>query len=170
MTNRSKKLNAAPPRLVPGRPFPPYAYRPGKPHPTRDPEGHSFEAEEPLVPCPDPDQWQDCEDYLYGIDLFNAGYFWEAHEAWEGLWNACEREGPVADLMKALIALAAALQKSAAGNDTGVSKHAARAQAILKDLTPQVGVFMGLDLDDLMEQASRLAAQPDHRPFLAPRT
>ncbi|TGQ49534.1 DUF309 domain-containing protein, partial [Mesorhizobium sp. M1C.F.Ca.ET.210.01.1.1] len=26
--------------------------------------------------------------FRWGIDLFNHGYYWEAHEAWEPLWHA----------------------------------------------------------------------------------
>ena len=42
---------------------------------------------------PDPEQWHLCRPYLYGIDLFNDGYYWEAHEVWEGLWHACGLRG-----------------------------------------------------------------------------
>ena len=29
--------------------------------------------------------------FVRGAELFNAGYYWEAHEVWEGLWHA---DGP----------------------------------------------------------------------------
>ena len=75
-----------PPRLVPDRPFPAYAYHPGRtPHPTRDPEGHSYGMVHDVPQPPNPEDWRACGDYLYGVDLFNHGYYWEAHEAWEGL-------------------------------------------------------------------------------------
>ena len=32
--------------------------------------------------------------------LFNAGYYWEAHEVWEGLWHAYGRRGATADVLK----------------------------------------------------------------------
>ena len=99
----SERPPSAPPRLLPHRPFPAYAYRPGHtPHPTRDPEGHSYG--EPLnrAPVPDPADWRACDDYLYGIDLFNHSYYWEAHEAWEGLWFACGRRGRVATFLQGL--------------------------------------------------------------------
>ena len=32
-----------------------------------------------------------CADWLFGVDLFNAFFFWEAHESWEGLWAAQPR-------------------------------------------------------------------------------
>src|SRR5690606_31063398 len=27
------------------------------------------------------------DDFRYGVDLFNHGFPWEAHEAWEALWQ-----------------------------------------------------------------------------------
>src|SRR5207247_604714 len=73
-----------------------------------DPAGHSFgRAPEPVEPLP-PDKWQHNRTYLFAIDLFNAGYFWEAHEQWEALWHAAGRKGATADFLKALIHLAAA--------------------------------------------------------------
>lgn len=90
----AKHLTSRPPRLVPDQPFPPYAYIPGRTaHPTRDPDGHSYGVILETPDSPDPTAWQDCHDYLYGIDLFNHGFYWEAHEAWEGLWVACGRRG-----------------------------------------------------------------------------
>src|ERR1700675_2052924 len=87
-------------RLVPDEPFPPYAFVPGRyPHPTSDPKGHSFGITPALPAKVDPDRWQECRPYLYGIDLFNGGYFWESHVAWEGLWMACGRKGVVADFL-----------------------------------------------------------------------
>src|SRR5947208_16103799 len=89
------------PRLVPQEPFPPYTFVPGQsPHPVSDPEGHSF-GQPPSVPAPlDPEHWEDCRDYLFGLDLFNHGFRWEAHEAWEGLWHAAGCKGTTADFLK----------------------------------------------------------------------
>ena len=61
MTEPSSSL---PPRPVPDRPFPAYAYIPGRtPHPTRDPDGHSYGAvlasSEPPDP-PNPVDWRAC--------------------------------------------------------------------------------------------------------------
>jgi predicted metal-dependent hydrolase len=41
-----------------------------------------------------------------GIDLFNAGEYWEAHEAWEGDWMP-DRKGPDSGFYKGLIQVAA---------------------------------------------------------------
>ena len=88
-----------PPRLLMGEPLPAYAHDPGHtPHPFNDPQGHSYgRAEEP--PAIDPPRWRESRAYLRGLDLFNAGYYWEAHEVWEGLWKAAGRRGEVADFL-----------------------------------------------------------------------
>ena len=79
-------------RYCPQQPFPPYRHLPGVTlHPIRDPLGHSYgiEEEENENPLP-PEMWQQNEAYLYGVDLYNFSYWWEAHEAWEGLWHQAE--------------------------------------------------------------------------------
>ena len=151
----------APSRLVPEEPFPPYAFVPGKsPHPTRSPKGHSYGKLPAPCPALDPSRWQDCSLYLRGIDLFNHGYYWEAHEAWESLWQAAGRRGVVADLLKGLIALAAAGVKAREGRAAGVRQHAQRAQSIFSGISTQ-GSIMGLDLAELRGVSEALAASAD---------
>src|SRR5271165_4357968 len=77
--------------------FPPYAYLPGKkPHPVRDPTGHSYHVEPIPVAA---EASLDSDAFLWGLDLFNHGYYWEAHEAWEGLWQVADRDGPLRMLL-----------------------------------------------------------------------
>ena len=156
------------PRLAPELPLPPYAYARGKhPHPTRDRAGHSFFLTFSGGTRPkfridlDPDRWEDCRPYLYGIDLLNRGYYWEAHEAWEGLWHACGRSGRMADFLKGLIALAAAGVKLREGRERGVRQHAARAQALFDQMTRGLGGaethYLGFAPKVLARYASELA-------------
>src|SRR6187431_1455741 len=86
------------------RTLPPYSYVPGyNQHPVSHPQGH-MHGHAPQAPPPlADDAWQDSEDYRYGVDLFNHGFYWEAHEAWETLWHAAGRRGPIALWLKALI-------------------------------------------------------------------
>lgn len=49
------------------------------------------------------------QDLRAGAALFNAGQWWEAHEAWEGVW--ARAEGEERQFVQALILLAAALHK-----------------------------------------------------------
>lgn len=124
--------SAEPPeRYCPERSFPAYAFVPGQhPHPVTDPDGHSFQQAEESPPLPEPGELTSLPDFRFGVDLFNAGYYWEAHEAWEGIWLACGRKGTVADLLKGLIRLAAAGVKAREGNAQGVTRHAQRAEQL----------------------------------------
>jgi predicted metal-dependent hydrolase len=142
-------------RLVPELPLPSYSYVPGGPFPhpgARSASGQQFDLE----------HWQECRGYLYGIDLFNHGYYWEAHEAWEQLWHACGRKGITAGFLKGLIKLAAAGIKVREGKAQGVRNHARRAAALFQVTTRDTGMsrYLGLDLDDLIDAARRVADQP----------
>jgi len=158
----TKSSISPPPRLVPERPFPPYAYIPGRtPHPTRDPDGHSYGAGPESPAPPAPQDWRACRDYLYGIDLFNHGFYWEAHEAWEGLWIACGRQGTTATFLQALINLAAAGFKARWGNARGMRANAGTALRLFKAAASQIGPagprYMGLDVRALTDQSEALS-------------
>lgn len=130
--------------------FPPYTYVPGQtPHPVSNPAGHMFGHELPKPAPLDPARWRESETYLYGIDLFNHGYYWEAHETWESLWHAAGRTGEVADFLKGLIKLAAAGVKSSEGNPAGVERHLNRAIELLSTADRE---FCGLEVTKLIKQ------------------
>jgi len=154
-----------PRRLVPEEPLPPYAYVPksGYPHPITDPAGHSFGAKQAPPPRLEPAHWRESKPYLRGIDLFNAQFYWEAHEEWESLWHACERRGPVADFLKALIKLAAAGVKHREGMPRGTKTHAGRAENLFKSLAQTLsedqGLFLGLRLAALIDLAAEVARE-----------
>jgi hypothetical protein len=59
-----------------------------KPYPVRDPRGHSYNVEHIPVAV---GASLDSDAFLWGLDLFNHGYCWEAHEAWEGLWQVADQ-------------------------------------------------------------------------------
>jgi predicted metal-dependent hydrolase len=153
-----------PPRYLPDEPFPPYAFVPGGrfPHPFSDPAGHSYNTPREHPAAPDPDNWRASRAFLRGVDLFNHGYYWEAHEAWEGLWKACGRRGVVADFLKGLIQLAAAGVKHREGVPQGVTIHARRAAELWRESRRSRGArrerFLGLRIPaliDFAEAASR---------------
>ncbi|WP_164102863.1 DUF309 domain-containing protein [Candidatus Laterigemmans baculatus] len=114
------------PRFAPGIELPPYTYIPRRsPHPISDPAGHSF-GRSPSPPLALVD-WQQSVEYCHAVDLFNHGYYWEAHEEWEGLWQVAGRRSPLAQALQGLIKLAAAGVKTAAGSEKGRRRHASRA-------------------------------------------
>lgn len=100
----------------------------------------------------DPSHWRDSAPYLLATDLFNHGYYWEAHEAWEGLWIAAGRSGTTADFLKGLIKLAAAGVKHLEGNAAGVRRHKTRALELLKSVSSTEQHYCGVDLSSLIKQ------------------
>ena len=90
--------------------LPPYSYVPGGPwpHPTASPDGHSWDHAKTSIDPIAVDDWASSPTYLRGVALFNAGYYWEAHESWEALWHAHGRRGATASVLQGLIKLAAA--------------------------------------------------------------
>ncbi len=148
-------------RLVPDEPLPPYSFVPGRfPHPVSDPAGHSFGANPDPAPPPDPERWAENGRYLFGIDLFNAGYYWEAHEAWESLWHACGRSGHTADFLKGLIKLAAAGVKVREGKPVGAAGHARAAADLFRQTGARGERYLGLPLGELIDFADDVGAGP----------
>jgi predicted metal-dependent hydrolase len=161
-------------RLVPDEPFPPYAFVPGRsPHPTSDPAGHSFRVEPAISPKFEPEEWQTCRLYLYGIDLFNGRFYWESHVAWESLWIASGRKGTTANFLKGLIKLAAAGVKALEGKSEGVKSHSGRAAELWREgrsLMTEQDCFMGFRLRALIDIADEIYEKgwPSEPPLLLP--
>lgn len=92
--------------------------------------------------------------------MFNHGYYWEAHEAWEAVWHAAGRKGLVADYLKGLIKLAAAGVKIRERVSVGVARHALVAQSLFHKTQYLTGKrFMGQSLDILIQCAAGLAQE-----------
>jgi hypothetical protein len=142
--------------------YPPYAFVPGGPfpHPTGSPEGHSAGPHRAAEAIPGED-WRASTEYTRGFALFHEGYYWEAHEAWEGLWHAHGRRGPIADLLKGLIKLAAAGVKVRQGQKHGIVTHATRAAVAFEAVRSAAGDrLLGLDMNELIRIAKGIAADP----------
>ena len=139
------------PRHLPGKPFPPYKYLPGRtPHPRKHPDGPSCVIEECAGPPLAEANWGINEVYLYGIDLYNHGYWWEAHEAWERLWALAAKESLEQVFLQGLIQTAAALLKARAGNARGAGKLWGKARPKLERVCAAAPSYMGLALADFV--------------------
>ena len=152
-----------PPRYT-DRTFPSYRFIPGKaPHPTRDPEGHSYNKPlEKLEPF-ELDQWQYCDEYLYGIDLFNHGYWWEAHEALEAVWVAAGRQTETGLFIQGLIQVAVAHLKRFQGfNDVAIRM----ATAGLDKMKYIKGVYLGIDVTTFRHEVKLYCANNDQLPVV----
>ena len=131
-------------RRYSSRPFPSYRFIPGlAPHPTRDLEGHSYNQESSPLKSFDPDNWHSCQEYLYGIDLFNHGYWWEAHEALEAVWVAAGRRTNTGLFVQGLIQVAVAHLKKFQGFHDVATRMA---QSGLQKMMPFNQVYLGIEM------------------------
>ncbi len=148
-------------RYVPHVAFPPYAFLPGTdPHPMRDPAGHSYtnEPEEPAAYV-EPDLWTTNEAYLLGADLYNHGFLWEAHEAWESVWHPSKHDELQADHLQGLIQCAAACLKIPMGQPRGLARLSEAGTARLERVARESGgAYMGVDLFEFLDAVRRFAA------------
>ena len=130
----------------------------------RHPEGHSHGL---AAPSPGPEvgrlteTWTECASYLLGVDLFNRAYFWEAHEAWEEVWNAVGHTTSPGRLLQGMIQVSAALLKRHLGVPRGASGNFRKAGVNLEAVELECGpVLLGLDIP---EWRSRVALYMDDR-------
>lgn len=147
------------------RPFPPYRYVPGRhPHPHRDPAGHSYQPQLTLnrhAPWR-PQNWRALDDWLYGVDLFNHFFFWEAHEAWEGLWAAAPHRTPPSLTLQGLIQIAAALLKTHMHSSAGGHRLSTAGLARLRHAAALAPRLLGLDLGTVADEFERYFAPLQH--------
>ena len=131
------------------RPFPPYRFLPGRsPHPRNNPQGHSYGQPDPRPLKVPPERWHEAQDYLYAIDLFNHGFWWESHEVFEALWHAAGHQTIEGRFYRALIQFAAANLKQSVG-------ESGSAQRLLQHGLDRLAAFpqhyMGIDVAGLTE-------------------
>ncbi len=146
-------------------PFPPYRHLPGTtPHPHRHPDGHSYGQAEAALPPFDPSSWRGCQDYLYGIDLYNHGYYWEAHEAWEGLWKTTGRTDIAGRFLQGLIQVSAAVLKLRMGSSRGMRRLATKGLSKLLAVAAVQRDYCGLKLPPLLARWEAFFQHPEGRP------
>lgn len=137
------------PRYLPGRALPASAHVPGRssrpattaidPGP-EPPPGHAPGLDAPAA-------WRHYPAYLWAVDLYNHGYPWEAHEAWEALWQRAPAGSVVRLMLQALIQCAAAVVHARDGRAAGVAAVGARAVRRLDQVVARAGPrFLGLDV------------------------
>ena len=147
---RTEKILAAPDphfQRYSNRPFPSYRYIEGiTPHPTENKLGHSFGKEEEKPKPLSQTTWQTNEVYLWGIDLYNYAYWWEAHEAFEGLWKIESRETITSQYLQGLIKVCAALIKWNLKKSRGLVELYQGAVGHLQKVSERHANYMGVDL------------------------
>jgi len=161
-------LIADPPRYT-DRALPPYRFVPGGPwpHPVNDPAGHMHGQQpggETVLP---PERWAEQAGYLFGIDLFNHAFWWEAHEAWEDLWHRTDDPTQTACL-HGLIQLAAAMLKWHLRNRRGVRVLLQRARGYLQPVADRHDRYMGLNVADLLKTVDHCGLSELQAPLAEP--
>jgi hypothetical protein len=130
-------------------PTPRRKYIPGQGvHPDKDPQGSHLPEIPVGEPVFSPQTWHRSQPYLYAIDLFNLGYWWEAHEVLEKLWMQNGRTTPVARTLQGIIQMAAALLQESKGNPRGASRLFVRGRA---NLEAGSGIDCGMDVGVLIQ-------------------
>ncbi len=137
-------------------PLPTRRYIPGEGiHPSRHPQG-SHIPQLPEEPQPFSDStWQNSPRYLYAIDLFNSGYYWEAHEVLEELWVRVGRATPTGQFLQGLIQIAAAVLKKAQNKPQPARRLLDKGLAKLK---PHNATYLGINSAALTEDLERFFA------------
>lgn len=102
--------------------------------------------------------FREVDAYLYGVDLFNAGYFWECHEAFESIWLLLPRGGRVSTYLQGLIQYAAFLLKSVQGVSGAQERlreaACSKLDSVYRDLEARAEPrMMGLSLGPWLVQA-----------------
>jgi predicted metal-dependent hydrolase len=102
--------------------------------------------------------------FTEGIEHFNAGRFWEAHESWEVLWLASTSE--VRQFLQGLIQLAAAYLHMGRSNHSGAMRLFDSALGRLQPFPP---FYCGLELEaPRLEAATARALAADSLKSSAP--
>lgn len=91
--------------------------------------------------------------YLRGIDHFNQGEFFEAHEVWEDLW--IELNDDDKGFYHGLIQAAVALHHARRGNPNGARSLFRRMRANLERYLPS---YLGLDLESFLARMDAACA------------
>lgn len=104
----------------------------------------------------EPERFTPANALAHGARLFNAGKYFEAHDAWEDLWRFLR--SPERDFFRGLINLAVALKKAHEGNPKGLQRLLDRADGMLAPYAP---THRGIDIADLRARITGLREQAD---------
>lgn len=115
----------------------------------------------PLIPREPPCRTARCDDpppagLRGGIALFNAGAYWECHEALEDLWRV--EPDPVRYLYQGILLAGVGLLHARRGNRRGARSKLRAGYALLEPYAP---ACMGVDVDALRADILRVLTYLD---------
>ena len=148
-------------RMLPNAELPRYTHIPGTktPHPFRDQRGHSYGRKPgPCYPLEEA-RWADNRGYLWGLDLFNLGFYWEANEEWEAVARVTPADSLPNLFLRGMAKLAASGVKVREMSIHGVRRHAASAGEMFADVAAEIDKdgYCGLTFTELQFASDRAA-------------
>jgi hypothetical protein len=156
-------LPGAPALFLPKESFPPYRFVPGHaPHPFAHKGGYAYGQRPEAPPFRSSGQWKRNRAFLRGVDFFNRGWWWEAHEAWESYWHVTAgRDSQQHDLFKGLIQLAACALNRERRSDEGAGRLLFSAITLLEKVDRQRDAepLCGLVIADVVSNAHKFLAE-----------
>jgi predicted metal-dependent hydrolase len=113
---------------------------------------------------PEPDVSTVDGSYQHGLELARAGRFFDAHEAFETAWRACE--APERDFFQGLVHVVVSAYQHGRGRPVATERQRLKARARLAPYEPS---HRGLDVAALRAALDRLETDPrqylvDRRP------
>jgi uncharacterized protein len=143
--------------------LPPYCFKKHtSPHPTQHPDGHFRERETYNCPRLAENNWRDCEGYLFALDLFSQGYFWECHEVLEDLWHSVDNDSPVHHYLQAFIQCTVTHWQASSGRISAARNILRR---IPRHVDRAEGLALGLSISDLHTATLSFVENPGPRPL-----
>ncbi len=109
--------------------------------------------------------WRSTPPYLFGFDLYAAGYFWEAHEVWEPVWMACAPNSRERALTAGLIQLANGCLKLVMRRPKATMRLLGEASAQLRAAAWPAGRVMGLSPAALQQEIAAFEDAMRDAPF-----
>lgn len=135
------------------QPLPAYRHIPlQNPHPFMDVGGHSYGQQASQVAAFSAADWQNCNAYLYAIDLFNHGYWWEAHEQLKPVCIAAGRESEIGSFVQGLIQIGAAQLKRFMQEPKGAQ---VLTESGVAKLSAAKGVYLGIEVASFLAEVER---------------
>jgi len=101
--------------------------------------------------------------FVEGVELFNRGRFFDAHEAWEDVWR--DSTGEERRWLQGLVQIAVALHHESTGNAEGARSVLARAIENLEGCFALRGIDVWELREELRKVQSQLAAQAKLKRF-----
>lgn len=122
----------------------------------------------PYHPC---EEWRSNGGFLFGVDLYNFGYLWEAHEAWEGVWIVSKHDDLQRETLQGLIQCSAAALKLRLLEPRGFGKLSTAGLGRLEYVCEETSMpYLGIDLRSFTESFREfVASEPtdaEKRPLL----